>query len=77
MLSVFAVVGQQYSTDVNKEHVILGNSALLKCVVPSFVADFVSVLAWEDDKGTKIYPSESYGTSPTVKSIPTLHDGAR
>ncbi|CAG0883702.1 unnamed protein product [Darwinula stevensoni] len=57
------VVGQQYSTDVNKEHVILGNSALLKCVVPSFVADFVSVLAWEDDKGTKIYPSDSYVVS--------------
>lgn len=40
------VVHQTYQTDVNLEHVIRGNSAVLKCSVPSFVADFVTVDTW-------------------------------
>ena len=29
-----------------------GNSAIIKCLIPSFVADFVHVIAWinEDDE---------------------------
>lgn len=42
---------QFYDTDVNKEYAIRGNSAVLKCVVPSFVADFVTVLSWHTDQG--------------------------
>lgn len=45
------VVAQYYDTDVNKEYAIRGNSAVLKCVVPSFVADFVTVLSWHTDQG--------------------------
>lgn len=55
------VVAQHYETEVNNEFVIRGNSAILKCHIPSFVADFVSVQAWVDNDGTAIYPSESYG----------------
>jgi hypothetical protein len=43
------VVHQTYQTDVNLEHVIRGNSAVLKCSVPSFVADFVTVDTWVVD----------------------------
>ncbi len=45
------MVHQTYQTDVNLEHVIRGNSAVLKCSVPSFIADFVTVDAWlvDDD----------------------------
>ena len=28
-----------------------GNSAIIKCLIPSFVADFVQVVAWIDDDG--------------------------
>lgn len=45
------VVEQRYQTEVNNEYVILGNSAILKCSIPSFLSDFVSVIAWQDDKG--------------------------
>jgi hypothetical protein len=35
------VATQQYKTGSPEEYVILGNDALLKCNIPSFVADFV------------------------------------
>lgn len=55
---------QFYDTDVNKEYAIRGNSAVLKCQVPSFVADFVSVVSWHTEQGDDFYPSTSdYGNS--------------
>lgn len=56
------VVAQYYDTDVNKEYAIRGNSAILKCVVPSFVADFVKVLSWHTDEGEEFVPGDDYGT---------------
>lgn len=32
------------------EHVLKGNSAIMKCHIPSFVSDFVFVDAWIDDE---------------------------
>lgn len=55
------MVAQQYDTDVNKEYVILGNSILLKCQVPSFVADFTEVLSWHTDHNEDFFPGENYG----------------
>ena len=43
------VVEQDYRTGVNDEYVIRGNSAILKCSIPSFLSDFVVVIAWLDD----------------------------
>ena len=37
---------QTYETDVIKEFVIRGNDALIKCSIPSFVTDFVTVRSW-------------------------------
>uniref|UniRef100_A0A8D8TJ37 Down syndrome cell adhesion molecule-like protein Dscam2 n=1 Tax=Cacopsylla melanoneura TaxID=428564 RepID=A0A8D8TJ37_9HEMI len=51
-VNVRAVVSQQYSTSSEEEYVIKGNSATLKCKIPSFVNDFVSVEAWIDNEGT-------------------------
>lgn len=34
-----------------------GNAAILKCTIPSFVADFVSVVAWIDEEGFEFKPS--------------------
>ncbi|XP_023247278.1 Down syndrome cell adhesion molecule-like protein Dscam2 [Copidosoma floridanum] len=50
-VNVRAVVSQYYDTDVNKDYVIRGNSIVIRCVVPSFVADFVTVLSWHTDQG--------------------------
>jgi len=43
------VVTQNYLIEVNNEHVIKGNSAVIKCSIPSFVADFVTVFSWHDN----------------------------
>ncbi|CAG4948443.1 unnamed protein product [Colias eurytheme] len=59
-VNVRAVVSQHYDTDVNKEYVIMGNSIILKCQVPSFVADFIEVLSWHTDEKEDFYPGENY-----------------
>lgn len=43
--------------------VIKGNTAIFKCIVPSFVADYVSVVSWEDTIGSKYFVShdENFG----------------
>ncbi|KAF0295698.1 Down syndrome cell adhesion molecule-like protein Dscam2 [Amphibalanus amphitrite] len=57
------VVSQQYQTEVNNAHVIVGNAAVLACVVPSFVADFVQVASWEEAAGGSYFPSSRYAVS--------------
>uniref|UniRef100_A0A1I8Q6K5 Down syndrome cell adhesion molecule n=1 Tax=Stomoxys calcitrans TaxID=35570 RepID=A0A1I8Q6K5_STOCA len=60
---VRAVVAQYYEADVNKEHVIRGNSAVIKCLIPSFVADFVEVVSWHTDSEENFYPGSEYVVS--------------
>ena len=37
-----------------------GNSAILKCLIPSFVADFVQVDAWVDEDGEEYIRSSDF-----------------
>ena len=41
---------QKYLIEIHNEHIILGNDAIFKCSIPSFVSDFVSVQAWVDNE---------------------------
>lgn len=43
------VVSQLYHVQVHDEYVLLGNGGQLRCLVPSFVSDFVAVDGWTDD----------------------------
>ncbi|XP_013136799.1 PREDICTED: LOW QUALITY PROTEIN: Down syndrome cell adhesion molecule-like protein Dscam2 [Papilio polytes] len=72
-VNVRAVVAQQYDTDVNKEYVIMGNSIILKCQVPSFVADFIDVLSWHTDENEDFYPGENYEGKYLVLPSGELH----
>lgn len=54
-------MAQLYDTDVNKAYIIRGNAAVLKCEIPSFVADFVSVVSWHTDKEESFFPGADYG----------------
>ncbi|XP_069950892.1 cell adhesion molecule Dscam2-like [Cherax quadricarinatus] len=56
-----AVVVQEFEVRVYDEYVIRGNTAVLRCVVPSFVRDLVSVTAWVRDHAYHIYPSAHGG----------------
>lgn len=58
---LISVVIQPYDANVEMEYAIRGNSIVLKCKVPSFVADFVSISMWEDSEGNNFYPSDNYG----------------
>lgn len=49
----FTVVSQYYLSEAENEYVIRGNSVILKCKIPSFVADFVTVEAWLDEDGNE------------------------
>lgn len=45
-------MNQKYESELMPtEYVIRGNSAILKCSVPSFVADFITVEAWVTNEG--------------------------
>lgn len=53
---------QNYVTGTEDEYVILGNTAVIKCKVPSFVADFVSVESWMSSDGREYHHlNDGYG----------------
>jgi hypothetical protein len=43
------VVRQSYEVQVYRAHVLLGNTAVLHCVIPAFVKDYVTVTSWYRD----------------------------
>ena len=56
-----AVVSQPYVTETHNTYVISGNSALFKCEIPSFVADFVSVEGWVGGDGQEFFAQSGHG----------------
>ncbi|XP_008186316.1 Down syndrome cell adhesion molecule-like protein Dscam2 isoform X50 [Acyrthosiphon pisum] len=50
-VNVRAVVNQLYTVNVMDESVLRGNTAILKCHIPSFVSDYVFVSSWTSDGG--------------------------
>lgn len=60
--NLYIVVIQTYEAEADNEYVIRGNSAIIKCEIPSFVADFISVDLWVDSDGGSYYPNnDQYG----------------
>lgn len=58
-----AVVTQFYITEAENEYVISKNAAVMKCKIPSFVADFVHVEAWINaEDGTVLTASNDSST---------------
>ncbi|XP_076390029.1 Down syndrome cell adhesion molecule 1 isoform X6 [Megachile rotundata] len=72
-VNVRAVVGQRYAVNVMDEHVLRGNAAIIKCHIPSFVAEFVEVDSWIEDETTEIYPSTDYDGKYLVLPSGELH----
>lgn len=69
LLSDFAVVAQSYEVEADNEYVIRGNSAVMKCEVPSFVSDFVFVEMWEDSLGNTFMPGVGEGKQDDVEVV--------
>lgn len=55
------MVAQSYEVEADNEYVIRGNSAIMKCEIPSFVSDFVVVENWQDSQGNTYLLGENYG----------------
>ncbi|PSN53674.1 Down syndrome cell adhesion molecule-like protein Dscam2 [Blattella germanica] len=56
-----SVVMQDFSVDAIGSTVTGGNMAVLRCIVPSFVRDFLTVTSWFQDEKFNIYPSSDGG----------------
>lgn len=54
-------MSQSYNTEVHNEYVVLRNDVILKCSLPSFVADFVSVTAWVDSQANTHHQGDNMG----------------
>ena len=57
---------QHFEVDIFRESVIIGNDAIFKCSVPSFLADFVSVASWVDSEGNQLTSSRSGNVGPAL-----------
>ena len=68
---------QDYQTEISNEHVILGNEAIFKCSIPSFVSDFVTITAWVDNKATSFeLNSLHHGKCSMLLHIDNVEDSA-
>lgn len=70
---LLVVVSQSYQVNVHDEYVLLGNAGLLRCLVPSFVSDFVLIDSWVGDDDIHITPNSLYGTLINPPSIRTTN----
>lgn len=52
------VVTQPYNPEILTEYVIRGNSAILKCSIPSYIAEFITVEAWIREDGEVYLPED-------------------
>ena len=60
-LKIIVVVAQDYESEASNEYIVRGNSALIKCKVPSYVADLVDVIAWVDSEALEYRINQDYG----------------
>ena len=56
-----SVTSQRYEINILPESIIVGNDAVFKCSIPSFVTDFVSVQSWVDSEAQEL-GSPGFGT---------------
>ena len=59
-------------TEAGNEYVILGNDALMKCEVPSFVSDLVQVHNWIDNENNEFYLKDGFISKRRRAFLPCL-----
>lgn len=58
---VRAVVTQEYTTEPTNEYIVLGNDALVKCKIPSYVSDLTQIVGWVDSEASEFLINNHYG----------------
>jgi len=61
-------VSQSYNTYGDQIDIIRGNAAIIKCRIPSFVADFLDIISWVDNLGTTYSAENSQAHGIVEKS---------
>lgn len=55
------MVRQKYEVQVRDAYVLSGNTGVLRCEIPAFVKEYVSVTSWVQDSAYNIYPTPDSG----------------
>ena len=53
---------------------MLGNDLIFKCGIPSYAADYVSVVSWLDSEAQDFFVSRNYGKGSKSCQLSTNHD---
>jgi len=70
MCYMFAVVAQAYKVDVEVTGgASRGCTAILRCIIPSYVKDLVRVVSWLHEPSSYIYPSLQGGKCTRVRAL--------
>ena len=67
------MINQKYTIQIHDEYVIAGNTAVLKCQVPSYVSDYIIINAWILSTGLNLYPNTDAGEKYNVLSNGDLY----
>ena len=59
------MIQQPYDMEPSNEYVVYGNDAILRCKLPSHVADHVDIVGWQDSEGGAMYAGSTPGNSLT------------
>lgn len=69
IIFVYLVVAQTYQPEIMTEYVIRGNSAILKCSIPSYIAEFVTIEAWIREDGEIYLPEHQQSANAGHQGI--------
>lgn len=58
---MIAVLKSRYEIQVYDESVVTGNIAILRCIVPSSVSEYVITTSWSQDNSNIIYANNNLG----------------
>lgn len=58
---------QYFEVEADNEYVIRGNSAIMKCKIPSYISDFVSVDLWKDTENNTFTFNSTQGLRESYK----------
>ena len=59
----FQAVIQYYEIEADNEYVIRGNAVVMKCKIPSYISDFISVESWLDTDNNTYNQNASEGVN--------------
>lgn len=73
-ISFLTVMPQRYAVEMHDEFVLKGNTAVLKCHVPGFVKEYVTVESWIKEPMENVDGSSKSGNISKEFSLINTHE---